>query len=176
MLPILTQTLRHHLRDPTFSTIIITTLRPRLIRSPPLLRPRRLLHHPLMLLPLPRLDPHPQRPLLLIPDLQLPEPGLALLPRLLLLHRLVVLLPLLPVRLPVHAAHEHGGDGEALGVDAAPEEAVGLGVVADPHAARGAEESPACQRAAERDERLFFEAAAELLPAVFLVEVAVWRG
>ena len=125
-----------------------------------------------MLLPFPGLYSCPERLLLLVPYLQFPHPRLSLLLDLLLLDSLIVLLSLLPICLPIYTAYKHSGDSETLGVDTPPEEAISLVVIANAHTARRAEEGPACQGASERDKRFFFEAAAELLQAVLLVEVA----
>lgn len=108
---------------------------------------------------------------LLVSGLQLAQPSIALLLGLLLLLQGIVLLALLAILLPVHTAGGHGDDGEALGVDAAAEHAVGGLVVAGLHGAAGAQEGPAGQQTAERDEGFLAEAAGELLPAVFGVEV-----
>ena len=57
-------------------------------------------------------------------------------------------------------------------VEAVAEVLVRAGAVALAHGTRGVEEGPAGQADAEGDEGFFFEAAGELLPAVFVKEIA----
>lgn len=119
----------------------------------------------------PLLELRLRRLVLLITGLELAQPGVALLLRLFLLLQRVEFLALLAVLGPVHAAGGHGGDGEALRVDAAAEHAVRRVVVARLHRARGAQQRPARQQAAQRDQRLLAQPPRQLLHAVFRVEV-----
>jgi hypothetical protein len=146
--PMLSKTKTPHpfppsLHQPTLPSPI-NQLRNHLHRPPPPLPfiNHRTRHHPSPPTP-PSLPRRPHLLLLPIPGLQFPNPSLVLLLRLPLCDDGIELFALLAVRLPVHAADDHGDEREALRVDARAEHAVRAVVVAGADGAGGAEEGGA---------------------------------
>lgn len=129
--------------------------------------------------------------LLLVSDLELPDPVVFLPLALFDIDGLVVLFPLRPIALPVCRATHHGENRETLGVYTTPEHAICLVFVASSgqlsqytsivskhecehplYRLCRLKQRPAGQGTAKRDKRFLEESSLKLLPSALFVEIS----